>query len=146
MTIFLSIIAILISILAIFINQWVSPFPKLGIAFQYYRRRVQVVIAVTAVSITLALALNNPSSGQLIVLAIVLLLIPLSGFNHASKALVAVDAPEKVTAVASGWPDDALVLGYAHDGQSACAWLLDTLIPHHLVNDTVDKLPILAAW
>lgn len=146
MTLFFSVIAIVISILTIFINQWVSPFPSLGIEFQYYRRRVQIGTAVTAILITLGLYLNSPTTGQLIVLAVVLLLTPLSGFNHASRVLVAVDRPEQVAASASGWNDDALVIGCAIDGQTACAWLLDTLIPHHLVNDKLDNVSVLAAW
>lgn len=146
MAIFLSIIAIVISILAIFINQWVSPFPKLGIGFQFYRRRVQIIIAVAAILITLGLYLNSLTTGQLIVFVIVLFLTPLSGFNHARKVLVAVDQPAQVAASASGWNDDALVLGYKLDGQTACAWSLDTLIPHHLINDIVDNVPVLAAW
>ncbi len=142
----LSACAIIISILAIFINQWVSPFPQLGIGFQYHRRRVQIGIAVSAILLAVALTLNNPTTGQWIVLVIVLLLTPLSGFNHASRLLVAVDEPEQVLGVGAGWDDSALVIGYARGEHTAVAWLLDTLIPHHLVNTTVNKEHLLASW
>ncbi len=146
MNVFLSAFAIIISILAIFVNQWITFIPQLGIGFQYHRRRAQVVVAMVAITTALLLYWHNPTMGQLIVLIVVLLLTPLSGFNHASKTLVVVNEPEHADADACGWADDALVLGYVGDGDTAVAWLLDTLIPHHLVNDTVRKEPILAAW
>ena len=146
MNVFLSAFAIIISILAICINQWITFIPQLGIGFQYHRRRAQIVIAVVASATALLLYWNNQTTGQLIVLIVVLLLTPLSGFNHASKTLVVVNQPEHAAASAVDWADDTLVLGYAADVDTAVAWLLDTLVPHHLVNDTVDKEPILAAW
>ena len=146
MVIGLSIGAIVISILAIFINQWVSPFPGLGIGFQYHRRWVQLGIAFIAISLALTLYLISPAPGRLFVLGLVLFLTPCSGFNHASRLLVAVDRPEHAAAAAAGWEDEALVIGYAAGEQAACAWLLDTLIPHHLVNDFVAGRPVLAAW
>lgn len=146
MNAFLSALAIIISVLAIFINQWVSPLPQLGIGFQYHRRWVQIGIAVVAIGTAVFLYLNNPSTGQLLVLMVVLLLTPLSGFNHASRMLVAVDEPEQVAASAAGWDDAALVIGYVDAEDTAVAWLLDTLIPHHLVNDTVNHKHILASW
>ena len=147
MTQLISTLAIVVSILAIFVNQWVTFVPRLGIGFQYRRRRVQVIVAVVTITAALLLYWNNPTTGQLLVLLGVLLLTPLSGFNHASRTLVAVDQPEHVAASASGWPKDALVLGHSEaDEESAIAWLLDTLIPHHLVNDTVNEKPMLAAW
>ena len=142
----LSALAIVISILAIFINQWITFMPQLGIGFQYHRRPVQLVVAAVAITTAMLLYWNNQTTGQLIVLLVVLLLTPLSGFNHASKTLVVVNEPEHVAASAVDWADDKLVLGYALDGDTAVAWLLDTLIPHHLVNDAVHKEPILAAW
>jgi len=143
----LSALAIIISILAIFVNQWITFMPQLGIGFQYHRRWAQVIIAVVAITTALLLYWNNPSTGQLIVLIVVLLLTPLSGFNHASRLLKVVNQPEHAAASDAGWADDALVLGYtAADGNTAVAWQIETLIPHHLVNDTVNKEPILAAW
>ena len=143
---FLSAFAIIISILAIFVNQWVTFIPQLGIEFQYHRRRTQVVVAVAAITTAILLTWNNPTTGQIVVLIVVLLLTPLSGFDHASKTLVTIKQPKHAAASAVDWADNKLVLGYALDGKTAVAWLLDTLIPHHLVNDVVDKDPILAAW
>lgn len=146
MGIFLSIFAIVISILAIVITQWITFLPGLGISFQYHRRKAQIVIALIANLTALGLFLANPSVGQLLVLAVVVLLTPLSGFNYAANWLVATDNPIKVSAAEADWPADVQVIGWARDGQSACAWLLKTLIPHHLVNDEIGDVPVLAAW
>jgi len=146
MNILLSVLAIIVSILAIFINQWISFFPHLGIRFQYYRRRVQIGIAAVTILSVLGLYLNNPTLGQLIVLLAVILLTTLSGFHHAGRLIFAVDWPKQVQASAAAWRKDDMVLGYAAEEQVACAWLVDTLIPHHLVNDTVQGEPVLAGW
>ena len=65
----LSIFAIVISILAIVITQWITFLPGLGIGFQYHRRKAQIVIALIANLTALGLFLVNPSAGQLLVLA-----------------------------------------------------------------------------
>ena len=142
----LSIFALLISFLAILINQWVSLFPKLGISFQYHRRWAQLVIAILAIGLTFGLYWNDPTAGRLAVLIAVLLLTPLSGFNHASRMLIPVDAPVQAMAAEADWADDALVLGHVSAENSATAWLIETLIPHHLVNDVLGDQPILATW
>lgn len=146
MTILFSAIAFIISVLAIFINQWVTLIPQLGIAFQYHRRRVQVGIALLALLLAVVALLQQPTPAQIAVLILVIVLTPLSGFFHASKAIVAVDRPRHVSAVTCEWPDTSLVLGYAADDETACAWSLETLIPHHIVNDVLAEIPILAAW
>lgn len=146
MTFLFSVIALTISILAIFINQWVTLIPQLGIAFQYHRRRVQVGIALLALLLALVALLQQPSPAQVAVLILVMVLTPLSGFLHASKALVAVDRPRHVSAATCEWPDSSLVLGYAVNDDTACAWSLETLIPHHIVNDVLAQVPVLAAW
>ena len=146
MIVFFSVIAIVISVLAIFINQWVTFFPQLGIGFQYHRRQVQIGIAITMTLLALGIYLTNPSTGQFIILILVLLLTPLSGFNHASRFLLVVDQPHKVSAAEAKWRDESPVIGFTDQREVSCAWLLETLIPHHLINDTVNKNPILVAW
>lgn len=142
----LSFFAIVISILAIIITQWITFIPRLGIGFQYRRRKVQIVIALVANLTALGLFLANPSTGLLLVLAVVVLLTPLSGFNYAANWLVATDNPTKVPAPNADWSEDIQVIGYVFDEKNACAWLLETLIPHHLVNDKLAGTPVLVAW
>lgn len=146
MAVLLSFFAILISVLAIQMDQWVSFVPQLGIEFQYYRRRNRVVVSGIALGLALVALLLQPNFTQAIVVAIVIGLIPLSGFMHAAKALVAVDTPKHVSASAAVWASNSKVLGYVDDDGQACAWQLDTLIPHHLINDCVAGKPILVAW
>ena len=146
MTFLLSTIAIIISFSAVFINQWVTFIPQLGIEFQYHKRRVQIGIALFALLLTTGTYISQPTTGQLLVLVFVVILTPLSGFNHAGKALVPVDYPKHVEAKASGWHDETRVIGCAPNAHTACAWSLDTLISHHLVNDIIEDVPVLSAW
>ncbi len=141
-----SVLAIAISVLAIQMNQWVSFLPQLGIEFQYRKRRNRIVVAVLAFGLALLAYWLNPSSSQLVIIGLVIALMPLAGFMHASKALVAVDAPAHVPATAAQWASDEAVLGYVDDEGNASAWQISTLIPHHLINDTVGGEPILVAW
>lgn len=143
---FLSIFIIVISILAIFINQWITFIPQLGITFQYHRRRVQIAIAFITIFTASVLCVLHPTTSQFITLGLVILLTPFSGFNHARRFLVVVDRPQQVIAASANWDDQSLVIGYVDQTNNACAWLIETLIPHHLINDTVNKEPVLVAW
>lgn len=146
MSTLLSVLAVAISALAIQMNQWVSFLPQLGIEFQYRKRRNRMAVAGVALGLALLAYWLNPSRNQLIVIGLVMALMPLSGFMHASKALVAVNSPTHVSAAAARWASDEAVLGYVDDNGNASAWQLSTLIPHHLINDTVGGQPILVAW
>ncbi len=142
----ISILAIAISFLAIFINQWVTFIPALGIGFQYHKRRYQIGIAFFAIFLVSIAYLSQPARAQLIALIIVIFLIPLSGFNNAAKILVPVDRPRHVPASQAAWPDHTRVLTYLTAENIPMAWSLDTLIPHHIVNDSIIGKPLLVGW
>jgi hypothetical protein len=142
----ISILAIAISFLAIFINQWVTFIPALGIAFQYHKRRYQIGIAILAIMLVSFTYLLQPIWPQLIVLIIVIFLIPLSGFNNAAKFLIPVDRPRHVPASQAAWPDHTRVLAYRTAENIPMAWSLDTLIPHHIINDSIIGKNLLVGW
>jgi hypothetical protein len=130
----ISILAIAISFLAIFINQWVTFIPaQIGIA----------ILAIMLVSFTYLL---QPIWPQLIALIIVIFLIPLSGFNNAAKFLIPVDRPRHVPASQAAWPDHTRVLAYRTAENIPMAWSLDTLIPHHIINDSIIGKNLLVGW
>jgi hypothetical protein len=141
----LSILAILLSVLAIFAYQWVTPFPQLGIKTLYHLRRIRFVVAVIAIGLALMTMWLNPSPEQWVVLFITLILTPLSGFNHARRFLVSLDTPNHLLADEAGLSADAPVLGLAV-GDIVCAWPLEILVPHHIVNDNVSGKPLMAVW
>lgn len=142
----LGLLAIIFSFLAIFINQWITLLPWLGINFQYRRRRVQVLIALAALSTTGIMAYSDPNPRNLTFLILTVLLTPLSGFNYAKKFLVALTNPEHAMINEIDWPAEQLVLGHVGERGEAIAWTLDMLRPHHLINDWLSGEPVTAGW
>jgi hypothetical protein len=142
----LGMLAVLASFLAIFINQWITPLPWLGINFQYRRKIIQFVIAVTAISITGVIVYSDPSTRNLVFFVLTLLLTPLSGFNYAKKFLVSLTDPYHAAISEIDWSADQLVLGHTAENGEALAWTLDVLRPHHLVNDWLAGKPVMAGW
>ena len=138
-------VALAISLLALISYQWVSFAPQLGIATLYYLKQIRVGIAVLATLLALISWWLTPTTAYLLLLLLVLLLTPLSGFFSAGKVLVAVNQPRHASAAEAPLAADAPVLGTALDGR-AHAWLVETLVPHHLVNDEIDRRPIVATW
>ena len=81
---------------------------------------------------------------------------PRSGFNEANipadvvvllerDAIPAIWDPVFVSAAEANMPDDAEVIGFAHNGE-AHAYSLNLLDRHEIVNDVVGGLRIAATW
>ena len=104
------------------------------------------MIAVTALSTTGIMAYTDPSSRNLAFFILVILLTPLSGFNHAKKFLVALNDPRHAAIGTLDWPAEQLVLGHTTEDRGAIAWTLEMLRPHHLINDWLGGEPVLAGW
>lgn len=138
-------IALVISLLALVSYQWVSFVPQLGIATLYYLKRIRIVVAMVAALLALISWWLTPTTAYLLLLLLVLLLTPLSGFFSAGKVLVAVNQPRHASAAEAPLAADAPVLGSELDGR-AHAWAVETLLPHHLVNDEIDHRPVVATW
>ena len=134
----LSLSALLLSVAAIFAYQWVTFAPWAGLGLLYRIKRGQLLVAAVAWTCALTAYALHPSSGQGVVLLLTAALTPLSGFNNAARILVALDRPRHAAAAEAG-------LGAVIAGRPV-AWSLETLAPHHLVNDQVAGAPVLAAW
>ena len=145
MPILLSVIALTLILAALFVYQWVTFAPRAGIGLLYHIKWVQILVAVGAWACALGAYDLHPSSRQAIVLLLTLALTPLSGMNNATHILVALDRPRHTTAAEAGLGSQAAVLGAVIAGQPL-AWTLETLVPHHLVNDEIAGTPVLAAW
>jgi hypothetical protein len=61
------------------------------------------------------------------------------------RVFVALNFPPHVRPAEADLGDEAIVLGYARDDQ-ACAWPLEIVAPHHLINDRVGSMPVLASY
>ena len=120
--------------------------PWLGIEFQYHRNIVQIIIAISALTITGWIALTTPTTRNITFLILTIILTPLSGFNYAKKFLVSLTDPNHDTISNLDWPEDQLILGHVSESGVAIAWSLDMLRPHHLINDWIEGKPVLAGW
>ncbi len=141
----LGLLAVFLSLAAIVSYQWVSLAPQLGIRTLYHLRKIRIAVAVSALSLAVIAKRRAVGDRGWVYLVTVLALTPLSGALHASKTLVPLDHPKHVDAGEATIDDDSMVIGVEVDGQ-AHAWLVRTLIPHHIVHDTVSERPVIAAW
>lgn len=139
----LNVSALLISLAAIVVNQWVTLVPRLGIRFVYNIPEVKTRLAVLAFGLATLAWFLQPGPPLMVVL--VLALMPLSGAVKASRFLPSLNAPRHATAEQAPWHDDAPVLAIEHQGE-ARAYPLAVLVPHHLIHDEVGGEPVLASW
>lgn len=145
MSALLSILAILLSVLAIFFFQIITAFPRLGIGFLYHQRRNRLLMSVIAIALATGAYRWQPTPGRRWLWWLTLFLAPLNGANYAGRFLVAVDDPEHVPAGAVQIDPEAPVIGSVYNGH-ALAWPLEWLVPHHLANDWLGEEPVLAGW
>jgi hypothetical protein len=138
-------VAIGLSLAAVFAYQLLPLVPRLGIRLLYYVRTIRIAIAGTALSLALEAKRRSRSPRGWLYVGVVLALTPLSGFLHAARILVPLDDPEHLRADDASIDDESMVVGVEVDGH-AHAWLDRTLIPHHIVHDSVGGRPVVAAW
>lgn len=141
----LSALAVGLSVVAIFAYQWVTLVPRLGISTLYHLRRVRVGVAALALSMAAGAWALDRSPRQRRVFFVTAVLTPLSGANHARRVLPSLDDPRHVPASEAELGDEAEVLGIEINGE-ACAWPLETLVPHHIIHDEVGGVPVAVAW
>jgi hypothetical protein len=141
----LSVMAVGLSVLAIFAYQWVTAVPRLGIGTLYYLRRIRVSVAALALSMAAAAWALRRSARQRVVFLVTAALTPLSGANHARRVLPSLHDPQHVPASEAALGDEAEVLGIEING-ATCAWPLETLVPYHIIHDAVGGVPVAAAW
>lgn len=118
--------------------------PRLGPGLFHRLPLRQQLLGGSAGLAALLAALSQPST-SLWVLFTFTLFFAVHAQLYPQRLLVALDAPPHVAAERAGIGDDALVLGAVIDG-TACAWMLEMLVPRHLVNDRVGSQAVLAAY
>lgn len=145
MPVILSISALFLNVLAIFCYQLITVIPQLGIGYLLHIHRIRIVWALTALALAGIAYAAHPTAGQMGVIVVTALLTPLSGANHAKRFLVSLNSPPHALADEADLADSDEVLG-AVIGKTAVAYPLKLLIPHHIVNDTVEETAVLACW
>jgi hypothetical protein len=141
----LGLFAILLSLAAVVSYQWVSIVPQLGIRTLYHLRKVRIAVAATAITLAVMAKRRARTGRGWFYPGTVMALTPFSGALHASRVIVPLDHPDHVDASEATIDDESMVVGVEIDGR-AHAWLVRTLVPHHIVHDTVGGRRIVAAW
>ena len=123
---------------------WSTFAPGLGIRALYYRREVGFALTILSVTLAIVVVGTTPTAGHFLLLAVVAALNGVSSVVAPGRVLPALDDPRPVRL---GGHDQlpAHVLGTSTD-TGAHAWSLQDLIPHHIVNDSLDGRPITATW
>ena len=145
MSVLLSVCSLVLGVLGLQIYYWVTFVPAIGMNFVYRIGLWKTVVRVLVLGCALAAYAIHPTMGQLVVLGFALLLSIMTGFFFPPRAIPHVDRPRHLSAAQAPLADGAMVMGTTI-GDRAAAWALETLIPHHLVNDELDGQPILASW
>jgi hypothetical protein len=152
MTIVLLALATLLAMVALFVYTLPSLLPKLSIGLMYHARAIKFFLRLGALVLGwLAVSVlpgPTPTGLQIWVALIVILVIASNWLFEPVRIIVPINNPRHMAASAvpdSQLSENAQVLGVAI-GSAACAWPMETLVPHHLVNDLVGNTPVLAAW
>lgn len=141
----LTVVSLVLGFMGLQIYYWATFVPSLGIQFLYRISRWKLVVRLLVAGSALLAFSLCPTVGQLVALAIALGLAGLTGFFYPPLALPQVDSPRHLPASEAALGDEAMVLGL-NLGDKTLAWPLETLVPHHLVNDELDGQAILASW
>jgi hypothetical protein len=149
MSLLLSLLALLVAIAGLFVHLLPTFLPRLGIRTLYNAERIKWGIRIVALGLAVMGLALGPTTGKFMLLGGVLWLslISSSVFNP-SLILPAIEKPQHSLASevkATKLADDAPVLGTLV-GSSACAWSVEALVPHHIVNDEVGGTPVAATW
>lgn len=151
MVTFLTVISLLIGFTGLYAYQWITFLPRAPISFQYYMGRRHAVMALLILlPASMAFALS-PTAVQGGWLALAALFALNHGLLRPTRALPVVDDPRPVSAAQAPLGDKAWVMGVALEDAltgitKARAWSLETLVPHHLINDRLHGIPLLVAW
>ncbi|MCP4166286.1 MAG: hypothetical protein GY759_10375 [Chloroflexi bacterium] len=145
MSIVLSILSFLLGALAVPLPMLPAFIPRLGLLPLYRMRLLRGIVL--SIAWLLAIVTWNATPGALSNLLFgALLFFTLAATTiEPQRVFVALDAPGHLPAEQALISDDVVVLGYEDSGL-ARAWLFDTLIPRHIVNDSLGDKPLLAGY
>ncbi len=140
-----SLLGLVLGVLALTVpawNEWVS---RLGLASLYRLGPLRLGLALLSLAVTLGAYALRPSGGALAAMLAAFALAGLAYLLDPKQGFVALDRPPHVGATQAGLGDKAPVLGVEIDGM-ACAWPLEMIVPHHIVNDRLGATPVLVAY
>jgi hypothetical protein len=140
----LAVAALVVSLANVLVYQILPFVPRVGLWALFRVDTVRRVLSGIALALAVATARRSRTSAWRTVTAVVAL-VPLAGALHARRLLVPLDDPDHRRADDAALDGETTVLGVVLDGQ-AHGWQVRTLVPHHVVHDTVAGRPVVAAW
>ena len=118
--------------------------PTLDPQLLYRLRPFRRTLAGGAIGLATLTAITRPSPGRIALVPLTAAL-GAAAFLYPEQVFVPLDRPDHIPANEASYGDDAPVLGFA-TADAAAAWPIEVLVPHHLVNDVVGGLPVLATY
>lgn len=145
MMVVLSVAAVLLSMLGALFPSLVAFAPFVGTWLIYRLRAVRRTLVIAALLLAVWLYVLRPTPGQAVVCGVVAFFAVFSIILKPARLLVPMDHPEMVPAAEASLGDDAIIVGTEINGE-ARAWSMESLVPHHIVNDRLGGWPILVAY
>jgi hypothetical protein len=134
---FLSAVAVVLALVGALLPPLLAFIPQLGTWLIYRMQPARRILVFAGLLLALGLYAPRPTPAQAVIVGIVLFFLMVSQFVLVpNRVLVALDHPPDVPASQAGLGGDAIILGLAHRGE-ARAWPLESLVPHHMINDTL---------
>ena len=140
-----SVVLVAAGVVGAFAPLFVGLIPRLGPGVLYRLRLWRTMLATGALAAALAAYARRPSRGRGAAALATALCAGVSQLLQPNRFFVALDRPPHGPAAAATLVDEAVVLGVVVDG-TACAWPLEMVAPHHLVNDVLGATPLLVSY
>lgn len=121
--------------------------PQIGPHTVLQGERWKIFLAALSIGLaTLNYLQTTPSkNSHLVVLILTVLLALLNRRLYPQRIFVALRNPTRRKPQEADLGDNAPVIGFAQNGE-ACAWALEMVVPHHLIETKVGGQPILLAY
>lgn len=118
--------------------------PALDPQLVYRLRPFRRALACGAIGLAALTAIARPSPGRFALVPVTAAL-GAAAFLYPERVFVPLDRPPHIPVATAAYGDAAPILGFA-TAAAAVAWPIETLVPHHLVNDLVGGVPVLASY
>jgi hypothetical protein len=136
---------VVLALCGTWVPMWVALVPRVGVRPLALLWPIRFVVGAATVGTAAALYASNPSFGPLLTLSLTCLLALVSCVANPARVFRSLDDPPHLAAADADLGGDAAVVGI-EVGDAACAWAVELVVPHHLVNDRVGGTPLLVAW
>jgi hypothetical protein len=141
-----SILAFVFSLVGMFLPMIQALFPRISLYTYYRQRTVRRLLAIVGAGLLIPAWINNPSTSTWILTGFLLFFWLASELVLSpTKIIPPLDDPPALPGKDARLSDETQVLGIVVEGEPH-AWPMGILIPHHIINETVQGRPVTAAY